>query len=60
MLTTTLGYSEVVNIYIKDSSGHILSTKESEEVIVSTALQQYDNASNGNRTRGSMKHAADM
>jgi protein transport protein SEC39 len=55
-----LGYSEVVNIYVEGGVNHTLSPDQIEQVIVSAALQQYDNASNGNRTRGSMKSASDM
>lgn len=31
-----------------------------EKVILDQAMQLYDNASNGNRTRGSMKKAQDL
>jgi protein transport protein SEC39 len=55
-----LGYAEVVSIYIDGNNDHTLSSDQIEQVIVSAALQQYDNASNGNKTRGSMKSASDM
>ena len=37
-----------------------LSRNEAESVIVASALQSYDNASNGNRTRGGIKKASDI
>jgi hypothetical protein len=32
---------------------------EVEKVVVESAMASYDNASNGNKTRGSMKKASD-
>jgi hypothetical protein len=58
---TFLGYSAISNIYIKGSKkDHHLSPEEIEQVIISSALNQYDNASNGNKNRGGMKKASDM
>jgi hypothetical protein len=31
-----------------------------EGVVLASAMRHYDNASNGNRTRGGMKKASDM
>jgi hypothetical protein len=59
-LVSSGSYSEVVNLYISDTTSHSLSPKDMEQVIISTALQQYDQASNGNRTRGHMKTASDI
>lgn len=59
-LVSSGSYSEVVDLYIKDTSTHSLSPKDIEQVIISTTLQQYDQASNGNRTRGHMKTASDI
>jgi hypothetical protein len=53
-------YKLVVDGYVKDTSNAILTPEDIEQVIASTALQFYDSASNGNRTRGAMKKASDM
>ena len=53
-------YNLITAIYIKDKSSHSLSDNDVESILVTTALSYYDNASNGNRTRGSMKKAADI
>jgi hypothetical protein len=37
-----------------------LSRKQVEEAVVEAIFAAYDNASNGNRTRGGMKRAYDM
>jgi hypothetical protein len=58
--THRLGYSDVLSIYLNGDSSHHLTKKDIEQVIVSTALQQYDNASNGNKNRGQMKKASEM
>ncbi|KAF2663530.1 secretory pathway Sec39 [Microthyrium microscopicum] len=52
-------YSTVTNLYIKGSEKFLLP-EEAEQVIASTALHYYDNASNGNRHRGTMKKASDI
>ena len=48
-----------VEIY-KDSTAAPLDPSDVESVIVNTAILHFDKASNGNRTRGSMKKAADL
>lgn len=52
----------IVRIYLEKQEGHEspLTELEVEEVIVRLLLQYYDNASNGNRTRGGMKKASDL
>ncbi|KAL5113628.1 hypothetical protein ACEQ8H_008493 [Pleosporales sp. CAS-2024a] len=53
-------YSLVVQTYIKPSTTHPpLSSEAVERVILSSAINDYDGASNGNRTRGGMKRAAE-
>ena len=48
-------------MYIQsDAKPHKLSAEVLEEVILAEAMKCYDNASNGNRTRGSMKKCFDM
>jgi len=37
-----------------------LDRKQVEEAVVEAIFEAYDNASNGNRTRGGMKRAYDM
>jgi hypothetical protein len=54
-------YPLVVKTYIQiEESQHRLSAEEVQSVIIGTVLHHYDNASNGNRTRGGMKRASDM
>lgn len=51
----------VVKIYIQnEKSQHRLSAEDVQFVIIETVLHHFDNASNGNRTRGGMKKASDM
>jgi hypothetical protein len=54
-------YPLAVKTYIQsEQSHHRLSAEEVQAVIIDTILHHYDNASNGNRTRGGMKKASDM
>ena len=48
-------------LFVKPTSGKspLLST-DVEEVVLTSAMHHYDNASNGNRTRGGMKRANDI
>lgn len=56
-----LGYSLVDKIYIQSQTDRArLSQENVETIIIEQAMQCYDNASNGNRSRGSMKKASDM
>lgn len=51
----------VVQLYIRPASGQSpLPFADVERTILTTVLQHYDNASNGNRTRGGMKRASDI
>ncbi len=54
-------YPLAVQLYVKPTSGRspLLST-DIEDVVLGSAMQHYDNASNGNRTRGGMKRAAEI
>lgn len=50
-----------VQIYVKPAFGeHPLLQSEVEKVVLSAALNHYDNASNGNRNRGGMKRCAEI
>jgi hypothetical protein len=49
-----------IKTYIKSDPLHRLSMEEIETVIITAAMHYYDNASNGNMTRGGMKKAADI
>jgi hypothetical protein len=54
-------YPLVVQIYVRSSTGQQpLPLDEVEKVILTSAMHHYDNASNGNRTRGGMKRAAEI
>jgi protein transport protein SEC39 len=59
VLLSAACYPLIIGTYIK-SSDTGLSSKEVEEVVISSTLKHYDNASNGNRTRGEMKKASEM
>ncbi|KAJ9637216.1 hypothetical protein H2199_007502 [Coniosporium tulheliwenetii] len=56
-------YSLVLEIYDGASDGHQhhrLPPAETEEVILASVMHFYDNATNGNRTRGGMRKASDI
>jgi hypothetical protein len=54
-------YSLIVSLYVQsNTSHHRLSSADVQEAIISSAMNHYDNASNGNRTRGGMKKASDI
>jgi hypothetical protein len=54
-------YPLAVQIYIKPAFGEQpLLLSDVEQVVLSSAMHHYDNASNGNRTRGGMKRAAEI
>ncbi|KAH6633520.1 Sec39 domain-containing protein [Boeremia exigua] len=54
-------YPLAVQIYVKPAFGeHPLLQSEVEKVVLSAALNHYDNASNGNRNRGGMKRCAEI
>ncbi|KAL5377336.1 hypothetical protein DPSP01_009834 [Paraphaeosphaeria sporulosa] len=51
----------VVQLYIRPASDRsALPLADVERTILTAVLQHYDNASNGNRTRGGMKRASDI
>lgn len=54
-------FTLVVQLYIQPASDRSpLPLADVERTILTTVLQHYDNASNGNRTRGGMKRASDI
>ena len=53
------GFKLAKDIYCREEFD-ILPSEQVEESILDVILQSYDNASNGNRTRGGVKKAADM
>jgi hypothetical protein len=54
-------YTLAIQIYIKTPSGQPpLSKSDVRKVVLEAAMHDYDNASNGNRTRGGMKKASDI
>jgi hypothetical protein len=54
-------YALAIQIYITTpSSQPPLSKPDVQKVVLEAALHDYDNASNGNRTRGGMKKASDI
>jgi hypothetical protein len=55
---TALEYDLAVDVYI--NSNPTLSYAQVEKAVQEAIFTAYDNASNGNRTRGGMKRAYDM
>ncbi|KAF1968279.1 secretory pathway Sec39 [Bimuria novae-zelandiae CBS 107.79] len=54
-------YPLIVQLYIRPAGDQYpLPLVDVEQVILSATLHHYDNASNGNRTRGGMKRASDI
>ena len=53
------GYDLAVRLYLK-SSRQLLPLEGVEEIVMAKAMEAYDGASNGNRTRGGMKKSRDM
>ncbi|KAH7070726.1 Sec39 domain-containing protein [Paraphoma chrysanthemicola] len=53
-------YPLAVQTYIKSGTAQPLTSREVEQVVLTSAMNHYDNASNGNRTRGGMKRAAEI
>ncbi|ORY06141.1 Sec39 domain-containing protein [Clohesyomyces aquaticus] len=54
-------YGLAIQLYIQIvSEQRPLPLEEIEKIVLATAMHHYDNASNGNRTRGGMKRASDM
>ena len=54
-------YHLVIQTYLENPSAKkLLPQPEVENVVLATTLHFYDNASNGNRTRGGMKKASDI
>jgi len=54
-------YSLAVHVYVNPSGNELpLSVDSVERIVLTSAMHHYDNASNGNRTRGGMKRAAEI
>jgi hypothetical protein len=56
----TLGFSLTQNAYINNPNHKPLDESEIESCIIEVFEGYYDNASNGNRSRGGMKKASDL
>jgi hypothetical protein len=54
-----IGYDLAINLYLKSAS-HPLPPDTVEQIVMVTAMEAYDSATNGNKTRGGMKKANDM
>jgi len=49
-----------LRLYLKDEcSSNRLPKETVEQIVLAKAMEAYDGASNGNRTRGGMKKASD-
>ncbi|KAF2009248.1 secretory pathway Sec39 [Aaosphaeria arxii CBS 175.79] len=54
-------YTLIIQTYLENLSGQLpLTQQEVEWVVLQSAMSHYDNASNGNRTRGGVKKASDI
>lgn len=54
-------YALAIQIYVRSPAGQQpLSPSDVERIVLETILHHYDNASNGNKTRGGMKRASDI
>ena len=55
-------YQLATQLYVNSTFGKqsLVSSSDVEQVVLVSAMHHYDNASNGNRTRGGMKRAADI
>ena len=61
LLLSASCYPLVISTYIRGpKTTHHLASEEVESVIIEAALHHYDNATNGNRTRGGMKKASEI
>lgn len=54
------GYRPAIAAFTDDSASHAISKQQAEGVIIAKALEAYDGASNGNKTRGGVKKANEM
>ena len=54
-------YPLIISTYIRGlDAAHCLAPEDIEQVIIEVALHHYDNATNGNRTRGGVKKASEI
>ncbi|KAI5294665.1 hypothetical protein KEM52_003501 [Ascosphaera acerosa] len=53
-------YQAALDMYITSQPQQVLPLSRVEEIVITTALDWYDNATNGNQTRGRMKAASDL
>lgn len=53
-----LDFDVAISLYLKEG-GH-LPREDVERVVLAKAMEAYDGASNGNKTRGGIKKANDM
>jgi hypothetical protein len=61
LLLSASCYPLIISTYIQGpKTTHQLASEDVEQVIIEVALHHYDNATNGNRTRGSVKKASEI
>jgi protein transport protein SEC39 len=60
MILMLAGFHLVEHTFVRKQERHPLSEAEIEECVMEVFFHYYDNASNGNRTRGGMKKASDL
>ncbi|EFQ97997.1 hypothetical protein MGYG_01033 [Nannizzia gypsea CBS 118893] len=59
-ILTAREYNLAADVYLSSSSSTPLPREEIESAVTETIFAAYDNATNGNKTRGGMKRAADL
>lgn len=57
---TELGFKLATALITSASSGSSMTREQAESIVYEKIMEAYDSASNGNKTRGSMKKANDM
>ncbi|KAI5196710.1 secretory pathway Sec39 [Aureobasidium subglaciale] len=60
VLVSSGSYPLVDRLYFAQADARQVSAGDIEKIILEQAMQLYDNASNGNRTRGNMKKSQDL
>ena len=58
-MTLCVGFNVAINIYCKKGA-HAIPLDQVEKLVLEIAFSFYDNASNGNKSRGGVKKASDL
>lgn len=60
MTSALTGFNLASKMILQRGQTRTLPTERAEQVVLGKAMEAYDAASNGNRTRGGMKKASDV